>query len=155
MVRGFDSTNFAITDGATARLSVIADYSTDLSADNNAGFTIINIQTTGIYELSYSISFEVDGNPDIERMTTLFTQSGVGSAACSPSALQSSTGGFAVTYTSVIDNDQDYHVVSGSEIAALGAGDCLALKASESSASPASNNRAEMFFAYINIKRLR
>jgi hypothetical protein len=153
-VRGFDSKNFAVTSGALAALQTISDNSADLSVRNSAGFTIIDVETTGLYEVSYTVNYFVDANPDIERFSTLFTRSGTFGSACDITELESNTSGFAITTISMILDAQEYYSVSGSEIRALSAGNCLALKAFESSTSPASGNVAQMDLAYINIKRL-
>ena len=154
-IRGSDSTNFATTGGATAEFLTINDTSPDLSADNSSGFTVINVQTSGVYEISYSINYFVDANPDIVLLATFFTRSGGGGAACSITALQSATAGFALAYESMILDSQLYYSVSGREILYMNAGTCLALKAFESSAAPASGNSASMDVSYINVIRLQ
>ncbi|MEZ5466576.1 MAG: hypothetical protein R3F18_02755 [Lysobacterales bacterium] len=154
-IRGSDSTNFATTGGATAEFLTINDTSPDLSADNSSGFTIINVQTSGVYEFSYSINYVVDADPDIVRLTTMFTLSGVGGTACNITTLQSATAGFALASDSMILDSQLNYSVSGSEIVFFNAGACLALKAYESSAAPASGNSASMALSYINVKRLK
>lgn len=154
-IRGSDSTNFATTGGATAEFLDINDTSPDLSADNSSGFTVINVQTSGVYEISYSINYFVDANPDIVLLATFFTRSGGGGAACSITALQSATAGFALAYESMILDSQLYYSVSGREILYMNAGTCLALKAFESSAAPASGNSASMDVSYINVIRLQ
>lgn len=147
--------NFATAAGALALVNgAFTDTSPDLSFTHAPGYTIITVQTTGIYEFEYQATYRAtDANPDILDLFTFFAVSGGGSAACNQTTLENATGGLATSDLSLIVDEQDFYQVSSSEVAVFSAGACLALKAFEYDVDSA-GNEAEMVSIKVTARRL-
>jgi hypothetical protein len=143
------SRNFAVTGGRLALLnSGNYDGSPDLQFVVGSDFSYFQVQTSGIYQLSYAITYRADASPDIERLDTYFTLSD----SCSLSELENNTAGIARSSISMIDNEHRHYAARQTGIAGMSSGACIALKAIES--SPAADNSAEMVRAIVSIVRL-
>lgn len=146
--------NFATAAGALALVNgAFTDTSPDLSFTHAPGYTIITVQTAGIYEFEYHATYRAtDANPDILDLFTFFAVSGGGSAACNQTTLENATGGLATSDLSLIVDEQLFYQVSSSEVGVFSAGTCLALKAFEY--VDLAGNEAEMVSIKVTARRL-
>jgi len=147
--------NFATAAGALALVNgAFTDTSPDLSFTHAPGYTIITVQTAGIYEFEYHATYRAtDANPDILDLFTFFAVSGGGSAACNQTTLENATGGLATSDLGLIVDEQEFYQVSSSEVGVFSAGTCLALKAFEYDVDLA-GNEAEMVSIKLTARRL-
>jgi len=146
--------NFATAAGEMALINgASADTSPDLRFDNQAGYTIITVETTGIYEFSYHVNYRaVSASPDIEQLVTFFALSGGFGTACNQTTLENATTGIAITSLSMIVNDQRFYAISSNDVGFFNAGTCLALRAYE--VDDVTGNEAEMVAVKVTARRL-
>jgi hypothetical protein len=136
-----------------SRFAVLDSYVHDSADDINiegAGYTRFIILTSGSYELSFGVTYRFDASPDFLLHRTWLAYS----SSCDLFELAVSTSGFAAVETSAIVNAQEYYVVSGTEVAFLAAGSCLALKGGDFSGAQR-GDEARMVRGSAIIKRLR
>lgn len=141
--------NFAVAGG---RLALLNGYNFDTSAElgytHSDNFTIIAVNTTGVYELSYDITFRaVDASPDMDLAIFIAFDT-----SCRLPEIEGALSGIAGSELSMVLDDQRYYQASGSQTALLSSGTCLALKAFE--LGDQAGNEAEMVRASLTARRL-
>lgn len=142
-----------MTDGRLALLnSGTFDYSNDLRIVQGADFTYFEVQTTGDYHLSYTVTWRAtNAEPDIRQLSTFLTSS----TPCNLANMASNTNtlNFAHADLSLIIDEQKFYPIYGASVRRLTAGTCVALKAWE--VTPASGNEAEMVRSQLIIERVK